>query len=810
MDFNKYRVIIILLLFGWNANAIAFAIVSGQVEDSRHAPVAFANVILLNAKDSSIVKGALSNESGSYTFENVTAGIYIVLVSQLGNKFYTSVFTVTDNETTRALDKISLPPSTVDLNEVQVTAIRPFIEHRMDETVVNVENSIANAGGTALDVLKSSPGVTVDNEGNISLAGKQGVLVMIDGKPTYLSSNDLYELLRNTSSDQLSQVIIMTNPSAKYDAAGNSGIINIRMKKKQNLGLNGSARISFGQGVYPDFGTGFNLNYRNEKVNIFGGYDFMRAFYFERITNIRRFNESYYNSEFSQRTFNKGGFYSNNFRAGMDYYIGKNSIIGGLIRGNLFNNHDATTATTEIINTSDTPDSSYVTENINDSKWNSVSANINYMYKLDTIGSELSADADYAQFDNESNFHFTTDHYYTDSRPRYSEIAYATQPAGIKVHSLKVDYLKNFMNRMRIETGAKSSIVTTSNDVKYYNYNNDVAIIDSGKTNHFTYKENINAAYFVLSCELGKWGLKAGLRAEQTIAEGKQAINNDFFRNDYIDLFPSAFLNYNFSRKHQSMLSYSRRIDRPDYSQLNPFKYFIDPYNYREGNPNLKPQYTQVFEFKYVFDRLYSVAVNFRHTTDVMTQIAQQIDSIHTTSLITENLNSNNNFGVTVNIPVRVFSWWESNNNFFLYNHSFVGMSSIGEVSKRITTFSFNSYNAILFPYGWRAELSGYYNSRTLRGTVLSNPVGSVAIGFSKSFLSDRFTLRIQLNDIFRTEITTSVIQYQNIDVNFKQIYDSRFIRLHLTYNFGKKTVTRARHRSTGSQDEQNRINTSR
>jgi iron complex outermembrane receptor protein len=809
MQYKKYPLLFLMIL-SIVVDAKTSSTLRGRIEDSKKEPVAFANVILLNANDSTTVKGALSNESGSFSFENVEAGNYLVLVSQLGNKFYTVPFPVKENETEKELEKISLPPSNVELGEVQVSALRPFIEHRLDETIVNVENSIINAGGTALDVLRTSPGVTVDDQGNIRLVGKNDVLVMVDGKPTYLSDKDLYELLRNTSSDQISQIVIMTNPSAKYDAAGTSGIINIKMKKKQNMGLNGNARISYGQGVYPDFGTGFGLNYRNEKINVFGGYDFMRAFYFERVTNLRKFIEENYKSEFDQETFDKGGFYSNNFRAGLDYYAGKKNIIGGLIKGNLFNNHDETTANTDILNNSESVDSGYVTENINDSKWNTISANLNWLYKIDTLGSELSADADYAKFDNGSNFKFTTDHFFNDGSPGYSEYAESKQPADIEINSLKIDYVKQLKGKMKLESGAKTSFVTTDNDVKYYNLQDGIAVIDTGKTNHFTYEENINAAYLILSGEVGKWGLKAGLRAEQTNAKGEQAVNDESFKHNYLDLFPSTFVNYNFSDKHQVTASYSRRVDRPGYGELNPFKYFIDPYNFREGNPNLNPQYTNVFELKYVFSRMYSIAFNYSHTDDAMTQIAKQIDSTHTTFITTENLNSNDNYGVNLSVPFQIASWWESNNNIFVYNNSFVGTSSVGEVDKRMTTFTFNSYNSFSIMHGWRAELSGYYTSKALYGTTVSNPVGSVAIGVSKTFLNDRFTLRAQINDIFHTEVTTSVIQYQNIDVNFKRVYDSQFIRLHLMYAFGKKTVARARQRSTGSQDEQNRINTNR
>lgn len=810
MKKNFYLSLSLFFLFSISAFAKLTPSVSGNVLDAKNSPAAFVNVILIHSADSAVVKADLSNESGNFLFENIEPGEYLVLVSQIGNKYYSSPFRVNEGEEKVRVADITLPDNALTLSEANVTAYKPFIEHRIDETIVNVENSIVNAGGTALEVLRRSPGITVDNEGNIRLSGKQGVQVMMDGKPTYLSAKDLYEMLRNMASDQLSQIVIMTNPSAKYDAAGNSGIINIKMRKKQNIGLNGSYRISYGQGVYPDFGTGINLNYRNEKINLFGGYNFMRAFYFERITNIRRFNEGSYSSSFEQRTFDKGSFYANDFRAGLDYYATKKSTFGLLVKGNLFNNHDNTTAKTQIKNHNESPDSGYVTENINDSKWNTVSANLNYVFKIDTLGSELSADADYAQYENASDFRFETNHYFNDGTPSYTELATDKQPASINIRSFKIDYVKQFANKMKIEAGGKTSFVKTDNDVQYFNYINDAAMIDTGKTNHFNYTENINAVYLNWAGEFKKFGIQLGLRGEQTIADGEQAIHNTSFKHNYFDLFPSAFITYSFSEKHQSRMSYSRRVDRPQYGQLNPFRYFIDPYNFFEGNPDLNPQFTHVFELSHNFMRMYSIGVNYSHTVDAMTQIAKQIDSTHTTSLSTENLSTSDNYGITMSIPLHLTSWWESSNNLNLYSNEYKGISSVGAVDKRLTTFSFNSYNTFVLPAGWSFELSGYYNTAALYGTTISNPIGCVSAGIGKRFGKDRFQIRANINDIFHTEVTTSVIQYQNIDVDFKRVYDSQFIRLHLSYNFGKKTVARARQRSTGAEAEQNRINTNR
>jgi len=217
-----------------------------------------------------------------------------------------------------------------------------------------------------------------------------------------------------------------------------------------------------------------------------------------------------------------------------------------------------------------------------------------------------------------------------------------------------------------------------------------------------------------------------------------------------------------------------------------------------------------VFELTYNFMRMYSIGINYSHTVDAMTQIAKQVDSTHTTFLSTENLNTNDNYGITMSIPLHLASWWESSNNFNLYSNNYSGISSVGAVDIQLMTFTFNSYNSFRLKKGWTFELSGFYNTAALYGTTISNPLGSLSAGFGKRFWKERFQIRANINDIFHTDITTSVIKYQNINVDFKRVYDSQFIRLHLSYNFGKKTVARARQRTTGAQDEQNRINTNR
>jgi len=780
--------------------------IKGSIKNVQQAPVEFANVVLLAASDSSIVKAGLTETDGTYTFEDIPKGQYKLMVVQLGyNKFYSETFEVNEGQQPIVLAEVILEENAITLKEATITAQKPFIEHHIDKTVVNVENSIVNAGATAIEILKRSPGVIVDNDGNIGLSGKQGVNVMIDGKPTYLSAKDLYEMLKNMDSEQLSHIDIITNPSAKYDAAGNSGIIDIHLKKRQDVGLNGRVNGSYGQGAYPDAGGGLSLNYRKEKFNLFGAYDITRGFYYTRTTLARRFFSDGTNTLFDQSTFNKGDFTNQNFRGGIDYYFAKKHSVSAIIRGNFNKNYDRTTSTTLIKNTSEIVDSSYITDNVNNSKWNSLTGTFNYQFKIDSLGKELTADFDRAKYDNGNNFVFLTNYYDAANSLVKTEYATNDQPATIDITSIKADYTQPLKKTMKLEAGLKSSYVTTDNDVKYVNYYAGEAVIDTGKTNHFNYKENINAAYINWKAEYKKIGLELGLRGEQTIADGKQVVNNETFSRNYFQLFPSTFFNYKFTDKHMTQISYSRRIDRPAYQQLNPFRYYLDPYTYQQGNPNLEPQITDNYEATYIFKQLYSIKFNYSHTSQAMTQITKQIDSTHTTYIMQENLDSKDNYGMNINLPIHVTEWWTSSNNFSVFNNKYQGESSVGEINKALTSYFLNSDNSFQAKKGWSFELSGYYQSQMVWGTWLVDPQWSINAGVSKMLLNESLQIRLNINDIFHTQKEKSTIQYQNIDASFSQEYDSQFMRLHVSYNFGKKNIKTKNH-SRGPEEE-NRIN---
>jgi outer membrane receptor protein involved in Fe transport len=803
----RITVLLILTFLGLQNAYSKSSGVKGAISDSKKAPVEFANVFIIKSSDSTIVKSALTDASGAYTFTDISAGEYMVMVMQLGyQRYYSAPFMVKSDGETVSMKEIGLEDIAVNLKEANITAKRPFIEHHIDKTVVNVENSIINAGSTVLEILKRCPGVTVDNDGNIHLSGKDGVNIMMDGKPTYLSVKDLYDLLRNMNSDQLNSIEIITNPSAKYDAAGNSGIINIKLKKRQDIGLNGNLHGSFGQGAYPDYSGGFSLNYGREKFNVFGGYDYGKGYYYETSELSRRFFTNGENSRFSQESFNKGHYTNHNFQAGADYYISKKHSLSAVIRGNFSDNFSRTTATTNIANSTELADSGYVTINTNTSQWDNLSGTLNYTFKIDTLGQELTVDGDMAQYSNRNDYDFYTEHFYSSTQSPTIELATDDQPSKIDVRSFKLDYTLPLKGGFKFEAGAKSSYVTTDNDVKYFNYIGNTAINDTTKTNHFNYKENIHALYTNVTGEIKKFGFEVGLRGEQTVATGKQSIHDESFSRNYIQLFPSAFVNYKFTDDHMVKMSYSRRIDRPEYQRLNPFRNFIDQYTFQQGNPDLKPQMTDNFDLSYIFKQMYSATFTYSHTTDNMTELAKQIDSTHTTFITTENLPSTNSYALTLSIPLQVTEWWNSSNDFSGFNNHFRGLSSVGYIDKKMTSFYLNSTNNFSLKNGWSFELNGFYQSSLVWGTWLLEPQWSVGGGIGKSFLDDRLNMKVNINDIFHTQKTNATVQYSNVDVKFRQVQDTQFVRIHLSYSFGKKGLKKAEHR-VGA-DEENRIRT--
>lgn len=443
----------------------------GKVIDGNQKTIEAATIALLKFKDSTAVKFSAADKNGEFVFENIPNGKYLVSISTIGHeKSYSETFDVSDASATVELKTIELVPQAKGMANVTITAKKPLIEQKIDRTIVNVEASITNAGSTALEVLEKSPGITVDKDGNISLKGKEGLMVLIDGRPTYLSGPDLANFLRSMQASQLDQLEIMTNPPAKYDAAGNAGIINIKTKKNKQFGYNGSATIGYGQWYYPKFNESFNFNYRKNKVNLFtnlghnygenvGKMDIERNFV-DRNTKVLL-------SSFNQHTRRYSSSNTYNGKIGADYFAGKNTTLGIVLTGYTSNQNRSMNTTTDIDfqNGDLSRQSGVSTEK---QEWKNYSTNLNFRQVLDTTGSELTADVDFVGYDSHNatalkNYYFDK----TGNTTQTPDTLVGALPQNIKIYSGKIDYLRPLKKGARFEAGIKSSLVKTDNNARY-------------------------------------------------------------------------------------------------------------------------------------------------------------------------------------------------------------------------------------------------------------------------------------------------------------------------------------------------------
>lgn len=782
----------------------------GKIE-SNQQPVESVLISLLKAKDSSLVKTAISDKNGFYSFAKVANGNYLLSASLVGyQKLYAEIFTI--NGVNNLLVKnLQLAPASKSLKEVFVDSKKPLIEQKPDRTIVNVEASVTNVGSTALEVLEKSPGITVDKDGNISLKGKDGVVVYMDGRPSYLSGPDLANLLRNMQSNQLDQIEIMTNPPARYDAAGNAGIINIKTKKTKIFGFNGSINIGYGQGIYSRNNQSINLNYRKNKINFFGNFSRNERIGFQDLNIARRFIDNNTNtiaSFFEQNSNKKNYNHAYNGKIGMDYYASKKTIFGLVLNG--FNNSgiDLSNGDINIFNPQYLLTNKTIAVTNDRDRWENISANFNLRHTIDTTGKELSFDADYINYNGISTITLNNAYFNANNQPiAKSDSLLGDLPQNIHIYSAKLDYTHPIKKGARFEAGLKSSYVTTDANAIYDTLFNGIKMRDFNRSNHFIYKENINAAYINYSTPLSvKWSMQLGLRLEHTLAKGDQLTTNIQFERNYLQLFPTAYFQYTANKLNSFVLNYGRRIRRPDYESLNPFVKFLDRYTYEQGNPYLKPQFSHNIELSHTFKGFLTTTLNYTNTTDIMQQVLIQDDKKNETFIRNENIATQRQYGLSINAFNQYTKWWTGNIYMNVFNNKFDGIISNNPVTLSATTAMVNISQQFKFKKGWAAELSGFYRTKGLEGIFKINPFGVINMGFSKQVLKNKGSVRVNIRDILWSQRINGASKYGNVDVDFRQLHDNRIASFSFTYRFSKGKATTSQRKRGGADDEQTRV----
>lgn len=783
---------------------------SGKVLDEKHISQSYVSVSLLAAKDSTLIKGTITDDKGTYLFERLPEGQYLLAFNTIG---YTRVFkgpyAIATAHKTYNIENVELIPTSKQLNIVNIVARKPLIERQIDKTVLNVENSVLAAGNTALEILEKAPGVSVDKDGNVSLRGKTGVTVMLDGKPTYLSSEQLANLLRATEGNAIQSIELITNPSAKYDAAGNSGIINIKLKKNKNYGTNGSLTAGAGYGRYYKANGGLSLNHREKKFNAFGELNYGKNKKFHDL-NIDRVNNTATDQTFFRQTSSQIGKRQNyNYKAGVDYFINDKNTLGVAVNGYRSTGDNNDTKVLTLIGSQPLKtDSSVMARNPNQYKYSGITYNMNYKGIIDTLGQEISADADYSRYSGQQNSEYNNTYLNAAGQPsRDSYIFKNRTPSLVTILAGKVDYTLPINKKMKLETGLKSSKVSTDNVSSFENFLNNNWQSDLTRSDHFIYDENINAGYVNLNREFTGLTVQLGLRAEQTNSKGNSVPKQQISDRHYFNLFPSIFINRVLSKNHEAGFSYSRRIDRPDYEDLNPFVYFVDLYTYSMGNPYLNPQYTNSFEVSYSYKKTINATLGYSHTNDAISRVLVSDTVKKTLFISSQNLAQKKSYSLNINSPLTIFKWWTTNNNLTVFYNEFSTPNLLGVPYKGgKTAFNFNSNQTITLNNTTSFELSGFYRSAQVDGTLAVKPNYGIDLGISKSFMEKKLSIKLAANDAFNLQKfrITSAIPSQIYSVNEKS--ESRVFRLTCSYRFGSSSIKGARQRSKGSSEEENRV----
>ncbi|MCB0697106.1 MAG: outer membrane beta-barrel protein [Chitinophagaceae bacterium] len=586
MNVRLFCFAVLFLLFN-DTNILAKGSnISCTVTNEHNEAITTANVVLLNEAGKTLVKSGITDETGRCVLDNVEYGSYQLKVTMLGYLPYSNEHITVDRQD-MTLPPIVLKQKDNKLKEVTVRGQKPLIEIHADKLVVNVENSIVNTGSTALEILARSPGVNVDQNDNISIKGKQGVNVMIDGKSMVVSGTDLANMLKSMPSNAISQVEIISNPGAKYDAAGVAGIINIRTKRDRNMGMNGSVNAGYAQGVYPKYNAGINLNYRNKKISGYVSYNYSRRWWFNHLELNRRFyapNSDAFQFAYVQDNFMKMPVDNHNSTFGLDYSIGKRTIIGIAGTGGI------NTFTRQSANTSRALDGNeQLIYNFNSNggqnqEYYNYSGNANLRHRFNDKGESLNIDVDYARYWNHSLQDFVTDYTKADGSSYQPSYFMRSDMNGItQIRALKSDYSLPLNDKTNFDAGIKTTYVTSDNEPLFYEKTTGDYTLDLKRSNHFIYRENINAAYVNYNRKWEKWSTQIGLRTENTNVEAEQLTLDSLYKTSYTQLFPSLAVQRNLNDKHDLGITLSRRIQRPNYQQLNPFKFFIDNTTCREG-----------------------------------------------------------------------------------------------------------------------------------------------------------------------------------------------------------------------------------
>ncbi|MDO8365336.1 MAG: TonB-dependent receptor [Saprospiraceae bacterium] len=795
--------------------------ISGSAIQADGTFAAFATVLLYHAADTVLAKGAITDDAGKFELENVLTGRYFLNVNLVGaGKGVSPAFDYNGGD--QVLGTVKLEEASKELAQVTVVARKPIVEVKADKTILNVEGNINSQGQNALELLRKAPGVTVDNNDNITLKGKNAVRFQIDGRDVPMDSKDLAGLLKGMRAEDIAAIEMVTNPSARYDASGNAGIINFKTKKNKNLGTNGSIG---GEAVYGESlkgGGNLSFNHRNQKFNVFGTYSNHFGDWHNEMSllrdqqgsqtdpNLPNYDPSRRYNQVSNMKDNNN---NHNFKFGTDFFLHSKHTLGFMVDGRHAHGPWENQAHTEIssLETPDVVETVLVASNRQPQNRDNLNFNLNYRF-ADTSGHELTVDANRGTYRYRADSYQPNRYYSASEQELLSENIYRNNtPTDIDITILKADWEQKLW-KGKLGIGFKMNNVETDNTFDFFKVLGGIPQIDTGRSNQFVYHEMVNAGYLNYNFQLKKWGVQAGLRAEHTDWKGElTSLNpekNEMPSDQYLSWFPSAAVTYTLDKKNQFNLTYSRRIDRPSYRDLNPFEDRLDELTFKKGNPFLRPQFTHSLELTHTFMGFLNSTLGYSHTNDVF---SEYIDTAaNGVSFLRQgNIAQQDNYSLNISCPIPIAKWWQG---FFSvtgvissFDANFREGFAYSESFKTLNLFSEHTFR---LPKGWSFQVSGWYNSPSIwQALFRSEAMGAMDLGVRKQVFGDKGTISLNVGDVLGTAGWRSVNDFTpGLFMKGRGNWESQTVKLNFNYRFGNKNVKGSRQRKTGTEDVNSRI----
>ena len=799
--------IFLLCIFIVSISCSAQSGISGMVVDGSNKPIANANVLLLSSKDSSLVKGIISGEDGSFIFENIPAGMYLVTSTFTGLKqIYSPSFSIGDKIGIN-LGKLALTESAAELNAVTIISKKPMYEKKPDRLVINVQNSITSAGSTALDVLEHSPGVIVDRQNSsISIKGKDGVAIMINGKINYMPIAAAIELLQGMSSGNIDKIELITVPPANLDAEGNAGYINIVLKSNDHFGTNGSysATAGYGNGLVSN--ANINFNHRKGKINIYGNLSYARVakplpiYLYTRVSNNGNIQESNFIGGRVDTTRNI------NSRIGLDYQVSKKTVLGILVSG-YDNKYTQAENNDVLISKNNLPDTIVKQSNYELNHWKSISANLNMQHDF-REGNKLAVNFDYIYYNNNQPFHYHTSYYNNSKDFIYDDRKISTKSTPIGFWIGALDYSQKLGKKLVMETGVKGTVANFYNDLGVERLNQGILIIDSSLSAKYKLNENYTAAYASFDLAIDKNNkAKMGLRYEYTNSNLRDGNNNNIVDRHYGNLFPVVILSHIFNENNSINLSYNMRIARPTFNNLAPYVYYINDNTLMTGNPALQPSISNTVAVDYTFKK-YIFSLSLSNQDNSIAIFQPTADSVANKIIMRpENLDNQKLVSAMITVPVDINNWWNM-------QYSLLGVwqqvtaFGINPLKAAYAHFNINATETFRLPKNISVELSGFYQSSSLEGVYIQKSYGAFNIGIKKKLTGTKGAFIFSVSNILNSEDKILTVDHpeRNLVTNLHIAFTQRTFKLTYSRSFGNNKLKEKRERDTGAEDEKGRV----